>query len=265
MGRLMRGVGKRDRALAASDLSGRMGRCANGDPFAPPAAANSTIVELFPSLDRALIKSLFDGQPTETFSVGRPIFCEGDKATSIFWVMSGQLQLYKMLADGRRAVTDFIFPDEFVGVSFHSRFLVSAEAVCDLKLRRLSRRRFQDMANASPFLQSQVSVLSSRDLRSVQDHILLLARMSAEERLATFLLDVYCRSGSSDEIVLPMSRADVADYLGLTVETVSRMISALARRGLISTRRFGHVVKIIDVRGLSQIAPIDPRHSIGSF
>ena len=204
-----------------------------------------------------LIRSGFKGQPSETFSAGQTIFCEGDHAADVFSVGYGQLLLYKTLADGRRAVTGFIFPGEFIGVSFYNRYLVSADSVTDAKVRRISRRRLHDMANASPPLQSEISELISGDLRNAEEHILLLARLSAEERVARFLLDVYQRSASCGEIALPMTRTDIADYLGLTVETISRMVSILVRRDLIISRHFGHIVKIVDVKGLSKVAQID--------
>jgi len=204
-----------------------------------------------------LTRSVFDAQPSESFSAGRTIFCEGDPASDVFSVRSGQMQHYKTLRDGRRAVTGFLFPGEFIGASFHGRFLVSADSVTDVKLSRMSRRRLEEMASASPLLHSEVSALISRDLRNADEHILLLARLSAEERLARFLLDVSRRCGSCEDIVLPMTRTDIADYLGLTVETISRMVSVLVRKGLIASRNFGHVVRIIDVKGLSRLAQID--------
>ncbi len=113
------------------------------------------------------------------------------------------------------------------------------------------------MANVSHRLRSEISALVSRDLHHADDHILLLARMSAEERLARFRLEVCKRSRSGNKIFLPMSPSDDSDYLGLTVETVSRMVSGLIRKGLISTSRLGHIVKVTEVAALSKIAQID--------
>jgi CRP/FNR family transcriptional regulator len=203
------------------------------------------------------IGAAFDGQPSENFSADQTIFCEGDDAVDIFSLTYGQLRLYKTLRDGRRAITGFSFPGEFLGVSFYGKFLVSAESVTDIKMKRLSRRKFQDIATSSSLFQSEISALVSRELRNAEEHILLLARLTAEERVARFLLDVYRRSGRCEEITLPMNRIDIADYLGLTVETISRMASSLARKNLIISRNFGHVVKIVDVKGLSKIAQID--------
>lgn len=199
----------------------------------------------------------FNGQPSENFSADQTIFCEGDDAVDIFSLTYGQLRLYKTLPDGRRAITGFSFPGEFLGVSFHDKFLVSADPVTDVKMKRMSRRKFQDIATCSSFFQSEISALVSRELRSAEEHILLLARLTAEERVARFLLDVYRRSGRCEEITLPMNRIDIADYLGLTVETISRMASILARKNLIVSRNFGHIVKIVDVKGLSKIAQTD--------
>jgi CRP-like cAMP-binding protein len=161
-----------------------------------------------------------------------------------------------MLSDGRRAVTGFVFPDEFVDLSFHSRHTVSAEAVTELELGRISRRRFDGVLKASPSLWAHASKLISDRLRRLEDHVLVLARLNAEERLARFIIDVYGRSAIGEAIVLHMSRADVADYLGLTAETISRAAASLARRGLIVSRGQGHIVDVIKIEELKEIAQI---------
>lgn len=203
-----------------------------------------------------LIGSGLDGYPAKTFSGGQVVFCEGDDAVDLFWVTRGQLRLCKMLSDGRRAVTGFVFPDEFVDLSFNNRHSVSAEAVTELELRRISHRRFDGILKASPYLRSQASKLIADRLRRLEDHVLVLARLNAEERLARFIVDVYWRSALGEAIVLHMSRSDVADYLGLTAETISRAAASLARRGLIISRAQGHIVDIIKIAELKEIAQL---------
>jgi CRP/FNR family transcriptional regulator len=156
--------------------------------------------------------------------------------------------------DGRRAVIAFVTPGDILGASFDDRFPVSAEAVTDVQIQRLSRSAFLALSRRSDILQLQFYALVSRDLSNAQGHILLLARMNAEERMANFLVDFYRRSGAGDEIVLAMSRIDIADYLGLTVETISRAFGSLMRKGFIDGRQRGHIVKLIDLPGLSKFA-----------
>jgi CRP/FNR family transcriptional regulator len=161
--------------------------------------------------------------------------------------------------DGRRAVIAFVTPGDILGASFDDRFPVSAEAVTNVQIQRLSRDRFRALSNSVHGLQLQFYTLVSRDLSNAQGHILLLARMSAEERVANFLVDLYRRSGADGEIVLAMSRIDIADYLGLTVETISRAIASLTRKGLIDGRQRGHIVRLMDLAGLCRFAHTDAR------
>ncbi len=208
-----------------------------------------------PSADRnQSIKTIFAGKRAEIFSAGKAIFWERNEAEDLFWVVSGHAQLYKTLNDGRRAVTRFIYPNELFGLSFTSQCLVSGEALSELKLLRISRRQFHEIINTSPSLQSEVSMLISDDFETAIDHVMLLARMKAEERVARFIVDIYRRSAIGSEIILPMKRSDIADYLGLTVETISRVAASLQRKGLIRTGQLGHRVEVFDLRALSEIA-----------
>ncbi len=136
---LMYGTFKNDQPDCQPPVAGVRGGRRSSRPVSR-RRDNSDAWERSPVSDELLIKTAFDGQPTETFAAGRTIFCEEDQAPDLFWIISGQLQLYKTLTDGRRAVTGFIFPDEFVGLSFHRKSLVSAESLTDLKLRRTSHR-----------------------------------------------------------------------------------------------------------------------------
>jgi CRP/FNR family transcriptional regulator len=203
------------------------------------------------------IKTVFAGKPAETFSAGEAVFWEGDKAADLFWIAAGHVQLYKTLNDGRRVVIGFLFPNELLGLSFANEFLVSGEALTALKLLRIPRRQFHEIINRSPSLQLEVSRLVSASLEAANDHVLLLARMNAEERVSRFILDIYRRSAVDAEILLPMKRSDIADYLGLTVETVSRGVAGLKRKGLIETGRLGQSVKVLQLRSLSEIAQMN--------
>ena len=179
------------------------------------------------------LKDLFEGQVTESFAAGEALFWEGDQAGQIFDVLSGVLRVYKILPDGRRAIMGFIYPSDVLGVSFQDRYLFTAEAVSEVKVRRFSRGRFFSRVNESPVLRPQLFALLCDEMSAAQDQMVLLGRKSAEERVVSFLLAVHRKCATHAEIELPMSRLDMADYLGLTIETVSRTMTSLVRRGLI--------------------------------
>ncbi len=187
-----------------------------------------------PADEGPTLRDLFKGQPTDEYSAGAAIFWESDPAGQIFDIVEGVLRVYRVLADGRRAIVGFIFPGDFLGVSFQNWYPFTAEAVTDVKLRRVSRRRFLGLANESPTMQRQLVALLCCEMSAAQDQMLLLGHNSAEERVASFLLAVRRKSANGNDIELPMSWRDIADYLGLTIETVSRTITSLTRRGLIA-------------------------------
>jgi CRP/FNR family transcriptional regulator len=210
-------------------------------PFAAPAAQTPTI------------KDLFKGEPTEVLSPGKALFFEGDFAGQIFHVLEGVLRVYRIMLDGRRAILGFIHPGDVLGVSFQDRYMFAAEAVTEVKVRRFARGRFFSLINEMPALRPQLFAILCDEMSAAQDQILLLGRKHAEERVVSFLLAVHRKSGIGDDIELPMSRLDMADYLGLTTETVSRMMTSLARRGLISTGA-RHTVTLRKMTVLREIA-----------
>lgn len=213
-------------------------------PFAPPPEQAPTL------------KGLFKGQPTETLSTGEALFWEGDPAGQIFDVLEGVLRVYRILPDGRRAIMGFIHPGDVLGVSFQDHYLFTAEAVTDVKVRRFARGRFFSLINESPALRPQLFSILCDEMSAAQDQMLLLGRKTAEERVVSFLLAIQRKSQVGYEIELPMNRLDMADYLGLTMETVSRMMTSLARRGLISMGA-RHTVTLRNLTTLREIAGYD--------
>ena len=178
------------------------------------------------------LQDIFEGQPLNSFRAGEAMFWEGDAAGHIFHVLEGVLRVCKILPDGRRAIMGFIYPGDVLGVSFHSRYLFTAEAVTGVKVRRFSRGRFFSLVNELPELRPQLLALLCDEMSAAQDQMLLLGRKSAEERVVSFLLAVHRKMRRQQRIELPMSRLDMADYLGLTIETVSRMMTALTAAAL---------------------------------
>lgn len=203
------------------------------------------------------LQSLFGRQPIEKFEAGAAILWEGDIASHIFEVMEGVLRVFRILGDGRRVITGFLYPGDILGVSLKDRYLYSAEAVIRTQIRRFARNRFQEEISRSPELRPQLFSKLCDEMAAAQDQMVLLARKNAEERVCSFLL-VMARRISGDRQATPvieiaMTRLDMADYLGLTIETVSRTITRLTNRGVIAPSG-RHGLKILDFEKLVSLA-----------
>jgi len=175
------------------------------------------------------------------------LFCEGDEAHSAFAVTEGTVRLSKMLPDGRRQVTGFLSPGGFLGIAYSDTYAYSAEAVTPLALCRFPQRRLEALLTEIPSLERRLLSIASNELKAAQDQMLLLGRKSAEEKISSFLWH-WCRRSRQDcepgyVIDLPMNRTDIADYLGLTTETVSRTLSRFAKDGLLAIPS-PHTVKL---------------------
>ena len=168
----------------------------------------------------------------------RVLFCEGGEAECVFAVTEGTVRLSKMLPDGRRQVTGFLSPGGFLGIAYSDTYAYSAEAVSPLALCRFPRRKLEALLYEIPSLERRLLSIAANELKAAQDQMLLLGRKSAEEKISTFLWHWCRRSRQNCEpdcvIDLPMNRTDIADYLGLTTETVSRTLSRFAKDGLLA-------------------------------
>lgn len=168
------------------------------------------------------------------------IFGEGEPAEYIYKVISGAVRVCKILDDGRRQVTAFYLPGEVFGLEVGDLHRFSAEAINDSVILVVKRSAVLARAAHDGHVAHQLWTLTAQDLQRVQDHMLVLGCMSAKQRVATFLLQMAKRNRVSSEIELPMSRQDIADYLGLTIETVSRTMTQLendAAIGMTTSRR----------------------------
>lgn len=169
---------------------------------------------------------------------GQTIFYEGDEAKSVYNVTSGVVRVSKMLSDGRRQITGFLFPGDFVGLSHDDAYAYTAEAITPARLCRFKRDKLLMLFDELPHLEKRLLGMAADELAAAQDQILLLGRKTARERVVSFLLHLgkqaRKRGDSGNPIALPMSRADIADYLGLTIETVSRTITKLVKDGVIA-------------------------------
>ena len=168
------------------------------------------------------------------------IFGEGEAAEYLYKVISGSVRSCKLLDDGRRQVTGFHMVGEVFGLELDEDHHFSAEAVSDAVVLVVKRSTIFGLAARDADIARQLWAMTARELQRVQDHMLVLGCMNAKQRVATFLLHMALRSPGDNEFELPMSRQDIADYLGLTIETVSRTMTQLendAAIGLASSRR----------------------------
>ncbi len=169
---------------------------------------------------------------------GKTVIEEGNTADYVYKVVSGALRKVRLLPDGRRHITSFLMPGDFFGFAEGREYTHSVEAVADVTLVRYARRGFEAVLEHDPRAGRHFLGLVCRALSATQEQLLLLGRKSALERMATFLLamaDKAAERGAGAELDLPMNRSDVADYLGLTIETVSRLITRLRAQRIIDT------------------------------
>jgi CRP/FNR family nitrogen fixation transcriptional regulator len=163
---------------------------------------------------------------TMTYPRDSEIFGENEPADYLYKVLSGTVRTYKILSDGRRQVGGFYLPGDIFGIEFADEHSLSAEAISDAKVLVVKRSALSALAGRDPSMAQQLFALTGRELHRVQDRVLLLIK-NARERVATFLLEMAERASEHNTIELPMSRQDIADYLGLTIETVSRTLTSL--------------------------------------
>jgi CRP/FNR family nitrogen fixation transcriptional regulator len=168
------------------------------------------------------------------------IFGEGEPAEYLYKVVSGSVRSCKLLDDGRRQVTGFHIAGEVFGLELDEEHHFAAEAINDTVILVVKRSAIIGLAARDADIARQLWTMTARELQRVQDHMLVLGCMSAKQRVAAFLLHMALSNFGGNEIELPMSRQDIADYLGLTIETVSRTMTQLANDatiGLASSRR----------------------------
>jgi len=194
------------------------------------------------------------------FETGGTVISEGDPATDLFNVVRGSVKLYKLLPDGRRQVTGFLFPGDFLGIALNDTYAYTAEALEPLQLCRFPRKKLEDLLIELPKLERRLLGETAHELAVAQDQMLLLGRKTAKERVASFLVSLSRRAVKrrrpASPLDIPMSRTDMADFLGLTTETVSRTLTQLRRARLIAdSGRKG--IAILDRDGLSALVDGD--------
>ncbi len=185
------------------------------------------------------------------------LFREGDAADHVYSIASGTLKLYKLMSDGRRQIVGFLFSGDMFGLAVDGGYAYTAETVTPAQICRFTHRKLDTLRGEIPRLERKMFAMAVRDLAAAQEQMLLLGRKTAKERVASFLLKLSCRlelrGQPSSPVELPMSRADIADYLGLTIETVSRTFTHLKREGVIGLPTADHAL-LVDTRVLKDIS-----------
>jgi CRP/FNR family transcriptional regulator, nitrogen fixation regulation protein len=180
------------------------------------------------------------------------IYAEGDESDYWYKVVSGTVRICKLLADGRRHIAEFCFAGECFGLDSPGERRYAAEAVDDVIVMRFRRGATEQLSDHNPIVAHLLRDAMLRDLASAHGHTLLLGRMTSPERVAAFLLELFERRGRAKALDLPMSRIDIADYLGLTIETVCRTLSIFRRDGIIAIPN-PHRIELLDRAALEAI------------
>lgn len=184
------------------------------------------------------------------------LFLEGDEASHVYEVTDGVVCLYRIMPDGNRHILAFRFPGEIVGLCSPATYGYNAQGVGDARVRRISRAGLERMIDTRADFARKMLRMAAAELNTMRDHLTCLASKSAEAKVADFLLMLASRStaraGGGVVVNLPMTRTDIGDYLGLTIETVSRTISKMRRTGVIDLPRTTQVV----VRRMERLAEL---------
>jgi CRP/FNR family transcriptional regulator, nitrogen fixation regulation protein len=170
------------------------------------------------------------------FAANSEIYGENEPADYLYKVVSGTVRTYKVLVDGRRQIGAFYLPGDIFGFDTGDEHTFSAEAITDCNITVIKRSTVMALAARDNEVARQMWALTARELQRVQEHSLVLIK-SAEERVAGFLLEMADRASSGGAIELPMSRQDIADYLGLSIETVSRTLKILEEAATIEVAK----------------------------
>ncbi len=216
----------------------RQNQSAAVDPCTGCTVGKLSLCDALDAEGRKRFKPMVRGQALEPHQM---LFQEGDAADHVYTVTAGQVSLARSLPDGRRQIVDFAGPGDFLGLSLGSEepahYRLSAEALTNTRVCKLPRMAFNRLMQDEPALGRRALDFAARRIRAAQEQQLSLGRKTAAERVASFLVDMaernVARGIPASPLSLPMTRTDIADHLGLTLETVSRAFSRLRKLGLI--------------------------------
>jgi len=167
------------------------------------------------------------------YNRGAEIFGEAEPAEYVYQVVEGAVRSYKLLSDGRRQIGAFHLVGDIFGLENGSAHRFTAEAIVDTTVRLAKRVSLEHVAEEDATVARDLLDMTTSNLQHAENHMLLLGRKTSLERVAAFLLEMDTRLNAAGVMALPMSRRDIADYLGLTLETVSRALSCLHEKGIL--------------------------------
>lgn len=207
--------------------------CPHDRPGSLCADCKVRSVSVCAALDESELAGLAALATGADYSAKAELFPQGAAARHVFNVTEGTVRTYRVLPDGRRQILGFLLPGDFIGLALTPTYAFGAEAVSAVKACRFERPAFEALVAAKPHLLRRLHEAASHELSLAQDHMVLLGRRTAEEKLAAFLLGLRDRlvrlGGSRVTLPLAMTRQDIADHLGLTIETVSRTFTKFVR------------------------------------
>lgn len=205
----------------------------------------------------ASLADIFTGIPDHLLPAGDPLVWPGDEAGAVFQVRAGTLRQVQMLRDGRRSIVRFLFPGDLYGFSAGPVHMQALEAITPVSVAVCSNARLQRQIEACPSLQRQVVDALAAELEEAFAHLVLLGRMTSEERVATFLLEMARRQRvlgqDHADISLVMSRLDIADHLGVTLETVCRVLATFREHGLVE-KQDRRCLRLLRVAAMTRIS-----------
>ena len=188
------------------------------------------------------------------YSRGTEIYGEAEPADYIYQVIEGAVRSHKLLSDGRRQIGSFHLIGDIFGLENGCFHRFTTEAIVDTRVRLVKRESLERVASTDSAIVRSMLSMTTDNLQHAENHMLLLGRKTSLERVAAFLLEMHRRLSPAGVIALPMSRRDIADYLGLTIETVSRALTALKKKELLKflgqTQR---EIVVLDPAGLAEL------------
>ncbi|MEQ1696520.1 MAG: helix-turn-helix domain-containing protein [Hyphomicrobiaceae bacterium] len=197
------------------------------------------------------------GAPLRGVEAKDHLFTEGEAKTHVYQVVTGAVCLYKVLPDGRRQVIDFAYGGDMIGLGLGPVEACNAQATVATRVRCLPVSSLRSILRNEPAIAVKICEALTQELTAIRDHLVCVVQRSATERLVTFLLALSQRNRARDRdpstIELPMTRADIGDFLGLTIETVSRTFSKLKACGVLEIDQ-GTTIRLRDIAELRALA-----------
>ena len=220
-----------------------------------PIKPSSSVIGPVPGANAQPRSALASLGAISHFGRNHTIFAEGDVADHSYKVLKGAVRLSKMMSDGRRQISEFALPGDFFGINWLEEHALTAEALNNVSLICYARGRLDRLCDENRDVRQEIFANLRHDLWAAQNHLVILGRQSALERVASFFVHLAERSRATDRhrIDVPMTRQDIADYLGLTIETVCRMLTKLKNSGIIDIPD-RHTIHVRNMAGLKRAA-----------